>query len=328
MKVFISWSKEPSKTVAKTLKDWLPSVIQALDPWMSDEDIQAGSRWNSEISKQLATTSFGIICVTPQNQHEPWIQFEAGALAKTVETQLNKEPGADESYVVPYLINMAKRDLSGPLTAFQAVEADEVGTKKLVTDVNKALEAHGGKALPEATLNKSFERAWPDLKSVLAELPTPTTTKPKRESEDVLGEILEVVRDTNRRLGETEAKGETYSDSIRWLPASAAPNRIKQGKIYGLATSQVLSNPPPVEFTNKATFVLRGKGEAIKKFQEVMDKPLFDMMDAVEKSALDAIDEPTLLLLGIESMSDEKFDKAKILIHRVAKSLEIQIEAL
>lgn len=204
MKVFISWSKEPSKTVARTLNDWLPSVIQAVEPWMSEEDIKAGSRWHSEISKQLATTSFGIVCVTPQNQHEPWIQFEAGALAKTVELRMSKESVADESYVVPYLINMAKRELSGPLTAFQAIEASKEGTKKLVSDVNKALEAYSGKGLSEFALNKAFERAWPELEAAFATLPESTTKKAKREPEDILAEILDVVRDTNRKVGSAD----------------------------------------------------------------------------------------------------------------------------
>lgn len=43
MKVFISWSGETSKKVALALKAWLPNVIQALDPWMSDKDIEKGA---------------------------------------------------------------------------------------------------------------------------------------------------------------------------------------------------------------------------------------------------------------------------------------------
>jgi hypothetical protein len=63
MKIFISWSKEPSKQIAEALAEWLPDVIQSLKPWVSRE-IPAGSRWNTEIANELSSTKFGIICVT------------------------------------------------------------------------------------------------------------------------------------------------------------------------------------------------------------------------------------------------------------------------
>lgn len=82
MKVFISWSGERAKAVARALHEWLPTVIQSLEPWMSDQDISSGQRWNSEISNQLAESNYGIICITPENQIAPWLNFEAGAVAK------------------------------------------------------------------------------------------------------------------------------------------------------------------------------------------------------------------------------------------------------
>ena len=47
MKVFLSWSGEASLAMAAQLKSWLPKVIQALQPWISSEDmgrVSAGPR--------------------------------------------------------------------------------------------------------------------------------------------------------------------------------------------------------------------------------------------------------------------------------------------
>src|SRR5262245_9938616 len=98
-------------------------MIQSIEPWMSAVDIGAGARWSGEVARSLAASKVGIICVTPQNQTEPWLNFEAGALAKALEGAL----------VCPYLIGMRTSDLKGgPLTQFQAKVADATGTWELV----------------------------------------------------------------------------------------------------------------------------------------------------------------------------------------------------
>ena len=53
MRVFISWSGEKSRAVAEALRDWLPSIIQVLEPWISCKDIDKGARWHNEITNQL-----------------------------------------------------------------------------------------------------------------------------------------------------------------------------------------------------------------------------------------------------------------------------------
>jgi hypothetical protein len=52
MKVFISWSGPQSKYIAHALRIWLQSVIQHIDPWMSELDIGAGQRWGHELMKK------------------------------------------------------------------------------------------------------------------------------------------------------------------------------------------------------------------------------------------------------------------------------------
>jgi hypothetical protein len=82
------------------MRAWLPGVINDVNPFMSDE-IEPGARWQQEISTELESTDFGIIFVTAANQHRPWLNFEAGALAKAV----------DISRVVPLAIDLRPAEI-------------------------------------------------------------------------------------------------------------------------------------------------------------------------------------------------------------------------
>ena len=60
MKVFIGWSGGASRLVAQALREWLCNIIQAIKPWMSEEDINKGAQWNSELANNLEETS--VVC--------------------------------------------------------------------------------------------------------------------------------------------------------------------------------------------------------------------------------------------------------------------------
>src|SRR5215203_5140635 len=202
VKVFISWSSQRSLAVAKALHEWLPYIVQYVKPWMSHENIQAGARWTPEINDQLSQTKFGIICLTPENQHKPWLVFEAGALAKTVD---------DDTFVVPYLIDMDKSDVEGPLAQFQYVLLDEEGTFGLVQSINKVPDNDA--ALPGERLEKVFRRSWPDLKRVFDDLPDADAPIQKpRETDEILGEVLELVRDISRTVKRSNPGGRIGTD--------------------------------------------------------------------------------------------------------------------
>lgn len=138
---------------AEALREWLPSVLQALDPWMSAEDIDKGALWGSNIAEELTKSTAGIICITAENLEAPWLHFEAGALSKAVERSL----------VCPYLIGLRPNELRGPLVQFQATVAEKKDTLKLLNTLNSAL----GKALPGKQLEKAFEDCWPKFESTL-----------------------------------------------------------------------------------------------------------------------------------------------------------------
>lgn len=184
MKVFISWSGDTSRAVAEGLRDWLPSVIQTVKPFLSSADIDKGARWSAEIAEHLGDTKAGIICLTPDNLHSQWIHFEAGALSKTVEKTL----------VCPYLLHLEPTDVEWPLAQFQATRAQKEETRGLVRSINKAL---GDNALAEGQLDKTFDRWWPDLDAVLQKA-YPGVEQNKREvrsDREISKEILELVRE-------------------------------------------------------------------------------------------------------------------------------------
>ena len=200
MKVFLSWSGERSESVAAALREWLPSLLETLDPWMSRSDLDAGTRWGRDIEAQLTESSFGVICVTPENAENPWINFEAGAIAKEV----------SETRVVPYCIGFPPVELpAGPLTLFQGVQADESGTWELLKSIDKSRK---DKAVGDTRLRKMFDRAWPELDRALSELPEPPQNVTNtRSTQDYLEEILETVRGLSRR---GSASGRSAVDPI------------------------------------------------------------------------------------------------------------------
>jgi hypothetical protein len=188
MKVFISWSGSLSRRVAETLRDWLPNVLQALEPWMSAEDIDKGARWSSEVANKLSSIKAGILCVTADNMEAPWLNFEAGALSTTLE----------KTFVSPYLIGLRPTDLKGPLVQFQATESNNKSdTHLLIATLNKAL---GDDALSEKLLGKAFETYWPELELSLQKIQSAKTPpRPQREEREILEELLDLVRDLAKR---------------------------------------------------------------------------------------------------------------------------------
>jgi hypothetical protein len=190
MKVFISWSGDRSKQLAQQLKSWLPKVIQSLDPWMSVEDIRAGGRWLFEVTRQLEESSFGIVCLTPENLREPWILFEAGALGKALET----------ASVCPYLLGVEPSAISGPLAQFQAKRANKGETLTLLESMNANVAGDEMQhQLTDALLREAFEKWWPDLEAAIKAIPDRADAPARRNDRDMVEEILNLMRQIAQR---------------------------------------------------------------------------------------------------------------------------------
>jgi len=188
MKVFFSWSGDVSRQVADTFRSWLPSVLQSVSPYFSPDDLAKGSRWASEISKELNDANFGLLFLTRDNLNAPWLIFEAGCISKNV----------SDARVFPILLGLKPTDVEGPLTQFQAVEFERESIRSLIEQLNSAL---GHLALQPDVLNNVWEKWWPDLEQAVSDISIVErpASEPVRDSRDILEEILGLVRQGNSK---------------------------------------------------------------------------------------------------------------------------------
>ncbi|WP_421315667.1 hypothetical protein [Aeromonas veronii] len=205
MKVFLSWSGTRSEKVANLLKEWLPCVLQASEPWVSTSDIDRGAQWFNSIQGQLQDTTTGIICLTQENKERPWILFEAGALAK----------GLSDSRVCTLLIDLEPQHVRPPLGQFNHTQANRDDVFKLICTLNERLT----KSLRMAIVKQVFDAQWPDFESKFNKILEETQNEiigpkePIRAQDDILAEILEQTRLLNNRLTRLEKNQSIQQDS-------------------------------------------------------------------------------------------------------------------
>ena len=192
MKIFISWSGERSNVLAQALHDSLPLVLHYVKPWLSHADIRAGDRWAQEVAKELESSNFGIICVTPENLNSAWILFEAGALAKSLEG----------GKVIPLLLGLELSDISGPLSQFQAKKLGKDGLAEIVQSINQSASSPE----PEDRWRRLFASLWSSeiekkIEAIPAQAPGEKRARPQHE---ILEELVTTVRGVEGRFRELE----------------------------------------------------------------------------------------------------------------------------
>ena len=142
------------------------------------------------IPRESEFNAFGIICISKENLNAPWIRFEAGALAKSLQN----------GKVIPVLLDLELKDLSGPLAQFQAKKSEQIGIKELVVSLNKSSSS----PVPELNLDKLFGMAWPELEKQIQSIPkSSAVTKSARSESDVLEELVASVRNVEMRVRES-----------------------------------------------------------------------------------------------------------------------------
>jgi hypothetical protein len=153
--VFISWSGEnsASRRVAEILKKYIQRIIQGTSCYVSTET-EAGQVWVDTLFTELQGRNIGLLCVTRDNYQKPWINFEAGALAKNY----------GKSRVCPILIDLKTSDVP-PLSAFQMKTLE----KSDVFSILEMLNQNRGNPLILADLEEAFDVRWPEFERELKE---------------------------------------------------------------------------------------------------------------------------------------------------------------
>src|SRR5262249_38226157 len=129
--VFIGYGCQKSRLVAQALREWLRCLSPDIQPWLSTLDMPPGGLWPLQLANKLQKTQAGILCVTKDNTSSSWLNFEAGALSRSVETAL----------VVPYAIDLDPSLIPTPIGHFQGVAATRRDTLRMVSRLFEALGA-------------------------------------------------------------------------------------------------------------------------------------------------------------------------------------------
>lgn len=176
-------------------------LINALDPYVSTEDIEKGTIWRTEIAAKLEETDCGILCVTPQNLHSEWMHFEAGALSKRV----------TETRVCTFMMGTTAADLgTSPLSNFQHTMPDKDDFLRLLRTLNNFC---GNLRSDDNALEKVFDKFWEDISGRLdnirkdiakskpkaKEKALPETTAAGQISPAVVDEVLSRLRGLERQ---------------------------------------------------------------------------------------------------------------------------------
>ena len=209
-------------------------MIQSVEPYVSSEDIDKGARWSTDIAGELHQATFGLLCVTKDNVRAPWLNFEAGALGKSV----------DKSRVCPVLFRIKRSEVDGPILQFQSTICEKDDVLKLLKAVNAGCAEHG---IDEARLEKTFEVWWPSLQTeldaIVDEVPPSTATEkrqmsPNEQMERVLEEVLELSRLNHQLLRSPEEL--LPAAYVRQLLVDSRPERAMPRTPYPDAAGEEL----------------------------------------------------------------------------------------
>lgn len=202
---------------------------------MSQADIEAGERWAVEVAKELEAANFGIICVTQENVASPWVLFESGALAKSI--QIGR--------AIPLLLDMDFKDISGPLAQFQAKKAEREGIYEIVLSINTLSEQRND----ETRVRQLLDLAWPKLEEKISGLSKARiSTKPHRPTQEILEELVASIRAMEgrfRRSESTESLPRANPKLMRHLLEAASGSGVRAKPFLLALVSSIFRDSAP-----------------------------------------------------------------------------------
>lgn len=210
MKVFVSWSGSTSRAVAEALADWFPKVIQGVHPFVSAKDIDKGANWTVELARELEDAEFGIVCLAPDNLQSPWLNYETGAITRSV-----------NSRVCPVLFGVTKAEVKPPMSQLQLTAIDKEDMSMLMSSMNKV----AGEPINHDALMEAVDVWWPQLEKKLETIAAPKTVKgadtptepakPQVDVNEMIEEVLHRVRNLDDRMRRVERVSTARPESPR-----------------------------------------------------------------------------------------------------------------
>lgn len=161
MKIFISWSQQDSKEIAKTLKTELSKFFnRKIEFWVSAMDINSGGVSANEIITALQDSDMIIVCLDSSNYNKPWIYFETGMVfGRKYDNKLTGEA----TIVYPIIFDeLNVSDFSNtPFSALQLMKFSKQSFHNMLLGINKYYKKLTAiELLAEDTLNDFFEPLW------------------------------------------------------------------------------------------------------------------------------------------------------------------------
>jgi hypothetical protein len=190
LRVFISWAGKQAETIGQGFREYLPDVVNGVEPFISRSDIDKGRRWDDVLTSSLRESPCAIVCLTPVSLASIWVAFETGAISHAAGGRQ-----AAESRIWTYLLELENEALRlSPFAAYQSTTATEEETFRLVKSIN---QLSGDVVSADSSKRKFDKLLWPKFSEVLKkarEIPGKSGTPTRISEAEILPEILLTVR--------------------------------------------------------------------------------------------------------------------------------------